>query len=223
MKFIKYTVAASILGLSASAQAGVVNLDDFNDGVVSGWTTQAGSISESGGVMSGSNSSLATLDGATSSTVGVDAIASTGTSYTALVMNYSSVNDNLFVKIQDNNGNGLFDRVFFYHGNNGGSALTGTYYFDLSNEVSSTYFELTDNGDGTVSAMVGATGDTFSGTLSNSYSGTGIGLGFYGNAQADNFYAVSAVSAVPEPSTYALMLGGLGLVGFMAARRRKQA
>ncbi|MEA3405462.1 MAG: PEP-CTERM sorting domain-containing protein [Pseudomonadota bacterium] len=31
---------------------------------------------------------------------------------------------------------------------------------------------------------------------------------------------ISTVSAVPEPSTYALMLGGLGLVGFMAARRR---
>lgn len=29
-------------------------------------------------------------------------------------------------------------------------------------------------------------------------------------------------SPVPEPSTIALMLGGLGLVGFMAARRRNQ-
>lgn len=31
------------------------------------------------------------------------------------------------------------------------------------------------------------------------------------------------VAAVPEPSTYALMIGGLGLVGFMARRRRQNA
>ncbi len=31
----------------------------------------------------------------------------------------------------------------------------------------------------------------------------------------------SAVAPIPEPSTYALMLGGLGLVGFMAYRRKE--
>jgi len=46
------------------------------------------------------------------------------------------------------------------------------------------------------------------------------------NAAGDAYISASfnqAVSAVPEPSTYAMMMGGLGLVGLMAARRKKQA
>ncbi len=35
----------------------------------------------------------------------------------------------------------------------------------------------------------------------------------------DNF-SVTAVPAIPEPETYALMLAGLGVVGFMARRRK---
>ena len=34
---------------------------------------------------------------------------------------------------------------------------------------------------------------------------------------------VAAVAAVPEPETYAMMLAGLGLLGYMARRRKQQA
>jgi PEP-CTERM motif len=50
----------------------------------------------------------------------------------------------------------------------------------------------------------------------------------YGYGQSNLFYAwavrpgdVAGVAAVPEPETYAMMLAGLGLLGFVA-RRRKQ-
>jgi hypothetical protein len=33
-------------------------------------------------------------------------------------------------------------------------------------------------------------------------------------------YALSSVNAVPEPETYALMIGGLGVLGFVARRRK---
>ena len=37
------------------------------------------------------------------------------------------------------------------------------------------------------------------------------------------YYTFAAVAAVPEPQTVALMLGGLGFVGWVAARRRRAA
>jgi hypothetical protein len=45
----------------------------------------------------------------------------------------------------------------------------------------------------------------------------------YGNYTTFTTDAVSAVAAVPEPETYAMMLAGLGVVGFIARRRRRQA
>ena len=46
------------------------------------------------------------------------------------------------------------------------------------------------------------------------YSGGGVDYVF-----VDNF----AVAAVPEPETYAMLLAGLGLLGFMARRRKESA
>lgn len=62
--------------------------------------------------------------------------------------------------------------------------------------------------------------DTFSfsnlagGSYTLLFTGFSSGAGAFGG-----FYNVSAV---PEPETYAMMLAGLGVMGFMAARRRRQ-
>lgn len=221
----KKLLVVLVIGIFVFGMAGMANaipmlVDNFNDGITSGWTVQNGSVIETGGTISGSNLSLITLNGYTGNSIGVDAISNPGIDYIALVLNYNSLSDNLFVKIQDNNSNGLFDRVFFYHGNNGGSSVTGTYYFDLDFEVQSTYFEVTNNGDGTVSAIVGATGDVFGGTLKNIYTGTGIGLGFYGPGEADNFY-VETFAPVPEPATMLLFVSGFAVLFGLGIRRKK--
>lgn len=59
-----------------------------------------------------------------------------------------------------------------------------------------------------------------------SFAGTAYSIGFAGVANQIVFDDVtfgSSVPGVPEPETYALMLGGLGIVGYMARRRKATA
>lgn len=67
------------------------------------------------------------------------------------------------------------------------------------------------------------TGFTFSGLAAGSYALNVLG---YATGSTGGFYAggfIAETAPVPEPETYALMLAGLGLVGFVASRRRPRA
>lgn len=71
--------------------------------------------------------------------------------------------------------------------------------------------------------VVTASGALFAGDANDPFSLKAVyNAGLNGN---QGFYQVSVplVGPIPEPSTYALMLAGLGLVGFMARRRRSAA
>ena len=45
-------------------------------------------------------------------------------------------------------------------------------------------------------------------------------FGFYNNSQSNVRYAGFEVTPIPEPETYAMLLAGLGLVGFVSRRRK---
>lgn len=121
------------------------------------------------------------------------------------------------------------------------SAITGNGLFFLSSPISFTFgkaFDLTIQSS--VFAAVGydntssAGPDTFSGAASADFLHTSIlsSVGVSDNAgnAITNFTITTgsgrtfpAVASVPEPTTYAMMLGGIGLLGFFARRKKQRA
>lgn len=220
---ILMAAAAALLGTGA-AQANLV--DDFNraDALTIGdnYTVQNGNFRISGNKAITTNFvSLATYNGSTSSNVGVDASLRgfDAGSYVALTLGYGSAHS-YFIKIQDNDGDGFFDRYGFDTGNNdlnGPFNALGFGFQAASIDVSVT---------GTIATLsILANGSTL--TYSYDYGfapGSGLaGFGLNRLGVADNLRFDSVPpQGVPEPAAWALMIGGFGLAG-AAARRRRQA
>lgn len=144
--------------------------------------------------------SLATLNGVaehySDSSLSVRATAGGNElSYIALVAGFQDAANCLFVKIQDGDADGMFDRVFFYYGNNGMSWGASAHAHDLAIPTASASLELSFDqlGDRAVLRVENdASGSTevfYGDQLLAAANGLGVefGLGTYGSALADDF------------------------------------
>jgi len=209
---LKLTFALAVAASLASAAI----LDDFNrpDASTLGpnWTVVAGGAGITGNRAYGlSDLSLVVYNGVSASSAFVDVYnTGTGLQYAALVLGYSGVNSNYFIKVQNQDGGTQFGNYAFYYGNNGGGGIFASLNTPFSSgRIWATYSGTTawlyidSNFDGIADQQ-------YSHVYGNAVSGSGIGLGFYGATQVDNFGAGDPVfGEIPEPATASLVVAGL--------------
>lgn len=224
---MKPVIMGLLLAAGAALPVHAAVLDDFNrpDAPTLGpnWTNVSGGeeiLSNQARNLNGDQSTqLAVFNGGTGNTVEFDLFhGGSGTQYGAAVLNYDASND-YFVKVQDNGG-GMFDSFGFYTGNNNSVSFQNLTTPFLDGHVAVTI-------SGTNATLVvtptGGAAQTYTFDYGGTaFGGTGIGLGFYGDARIDNFANGGGAPGVPEPAAWALMLVGFGVAGTaMRARQRR--
>jgi len=251
-------IGAAVVAVVAAALPAAPFYDDFDrtdtTDMSPAWFEQHGDWAVEGGAVrsaagnSGTCCSLMTVGGFADPQpvvqVTVDYDGQPRATYVALVLLYLDNETNVFVKIQDGYDgsppDGLFDTVYYYMGNNGGTAGTGyntwvtgqRVWDDLYPYFSSAtltawvvgdtvHLAIDRNMDGEpepADTDLDGTPDAFwysRGGIPVETFGDGVGLGGYNAACCDNFVAL------PEPAT--LVLVGLGAAGLIVRRRRSKA
>lgn len=116
-----------------------------------------------------------------------------GVQYAGLVLNYDEGVNNLFIKVQDNDGDGDFEKAACYTGNNGSSFGLGI--FDLDAPFSSAHMKVMVNCDREVFFSLtqidgGATYQSYICSGAPVAEGYGVGIASFGGGRIDNFQIV---------------------------------
>ena len=230
---------AAILGVLAAgrAEAGYVITDDFNRADSStlgpGWTTRNPGLGIVGGQAATTrDEALSTYNGPSQSAVEIDVFTNQGrgVQYAAIVLKYTDVGNNIFIKVQSQGSSPSFGNYAIYYGNDGLFSPAGI-FGTLETPFTSGKIRATLTGDtATLQVDPGFTG-TFTQSYSYTFSalqvaalGSGVGIGAYGGASIDNF-AIGTPDAIatPEPASLASTASGLvalGLYGYRRSRRK---
>ncbi|HEV2569812.1 PEPxxWA-CTERM sorting domain-containing protein [Sphingomonas sp.] len=225
MRTTRITLAAAMLGATA-AQAQIT--DDFNrpnaQTIGSNYTVQNGNFRVNNNkAETTSFVSLATYNNSASDYAGVQASLRgfDAGSYVALSFGFDSANS-YFVKVQDNNGDGFFDRYGFDTGNND---LNGIFQ-PLNSVFQTGSVEVFVQGT-TANLVIVANGGfiqsyTFDYGFAPGSATVGFGINRLGVVDDFTFKGLAG-APVPEPASWGLMIAGFGLAGAAARGRRAKA
>lgn len=185
------------------------NLDDFdrlNGSIGTSWNMVAGSISIVDKVAQSpltNVENLAIYPGIGENSLEADIAIQPGggTQYSALVLNYGAGVSNIFIKVQDNNGDGLFDSAACYKGNNGSAFGLG--FFGLPSTFSNTHLQIRVDSTRNVflyfTKINGGTGAlTYICSGAPAFEGNALGMGSYGGGRIDNLSVPPAIPILQE-------------------------
>ena len=173
-----------------------VTFDEQDGPLGSDWSVRAGEFYNKDNKASAPSSanSLATYNSLGSNAVEADISINpaAGLQYAGLVLHYDEGAYNLFLKVQDNDGNGSFEHGACYTGNNNTGGSFGLGFFTLTTPFASAHMKVTAGDDDVVHITFtnvdgGAGVQTYNCTGAPDAEGYGVGIASWYGARVDNF------------------------------------